>query len=69
MTITVLSVDLGDKIHPSKKVLIAYLKVDEAPIKLPSKYADFVDVFLPKLAVELSEYTEINNYVIELVDD
>ena len=55
--------------HPSKRAQIAYLKADEAPTKVPNKYADFVDVFFPKLAIELSEYTKINDHAIELVDD
>ncbi len=36
---------------------------------MPRKYADFADVFSPKLAIELSKYTRINNHVIKLVDD
>lgn len=52
-----------------KKTQIGYLKADKAPIKVPRKYADFADVFLSKLAIELPKYTEINNHAIELVDD
>ncbi len=55
--------------HPSRKVQIAYLKADEAPTKVPSKYADFSDVFLPKMAIELPKYTGINDHAIELVDN
>ncbi len=43
--------------------------MDKALTKVPSKYTDFVDVFSPKLAVKLPEYTKINNHAIELVDD
>ncbi len=64
-----MGVDLGNEVHPSGKAQIAHLKVDEAPTKLLSKYADFTDVFSPKLAIELSEYTGINDHAIELVDD
>ena len=53
----------------SKKAQIAYLKVDEALTKVSNKYANFADVFSPKLAVELLEYTRINDYTIKLVDD
>ncbi len=67
--IAALSVDLGDEVHPSRKAQIAHLQVDEAPTKVPSEYADFADVFLPKLAAELPEHTGINNNAIELVDD
>ncbi len=56
--------------HPSSgRAQIAHLKVDEASIKVPSKYADFVDIFSPKLAVELPEYTKINNHIIELINN
>ncbi len=55
--------------HPLKRAQIAHLKVDEASIKVPSKYADFVDIFSPNLAVELLKHTKINNHAIELVDD
>ena len=55
--------------HPSKSTQIAYQKMDKAPIKVSSKYANFADVFLPKLAVELPEYMRINNYTIELIDN
>ncbi len=55
--------------HPSKRVQIAHLKGDEAPSKVPSEYANFADVFSPKLAVKLSEYTGINNHAIKLVDN
>ena len=52
-----------------KKAQIAYLKADEDLTKVPSKYIDFVDIFLLKLAVELFEYTKINNHVIKFVND
>ncbi len=55
--------------HPSRRAQIAHLKADEAPTKVPSEYTDFVDVFLPKLAIELPEHTGINDHAIELVDD
>lgn len=64
-----LSVDLDDKVHPSRRAQIVYLKTDEAPIKVPSKYTDFANVFSSKLVVKLPEYTEIYNHAIELVDD
>ncbi len=55
--------------HPLKKAQIAHLKADKAPTKVLSKYADFADVFSPKLAAELPEHTGINDHAIELVDD
>ena len=67
--IAALSVNSGDKIHPSRRAQIANLKADEAPTKIPSKYIDFADVFSPKLAVKLPKYMRINNYAIKLVDN
>ncbi len=55
--------------HLSRRAQIAHLKADEAPTKVPNKYADFADVFSPKLATELPEHTGINDHAIELVDD
>ncbi len=55
--------------HPSKSAQITHLKADEASSKVPSKYADFTNIFSLKLAIELPEYIEINDYAIELVDD
>ncbi len=60
---------MGDKVHPSRRVQIAHLKADEAPTEVPSEYADFADVFSPKLAAELPEHNGINNHAIKLVDD
>ena len=67
--IVALNVDLGDEMHPSIKAQVAYLKVNEAPTKVASKYADFADVFSPKLATELPKHMGINDYAIELVDN
>ncbi len=55
--------------HPSKRAQIVHLKADEALSKLPSEYANFADVFSPKLAAELPEHTRINNHTIEFVVD
>ena len=55
--------------HPSKKAQIAHLKVDKAFTKVPSKYADFADIFFPKLTAELPKLKKINDYAIELMDD
>ncbi len=67
--VAALSVDSGDEVYPSRRAQIAHLKADEALTKVPSMYADFVDVFSPKLAAELPEHTGINDHAIELVDD
>ncbi len=60
-----LNIDSDDEINPSKKAQIAYLKADEAPSKLSNKYADFADVFSPKLAIELPEHMKINDHTIK----
>ena len=61
--VAILSIDLSDKVHPLRKVQIAYLKADEAPTEVPSKYADFADVFLPKLAAKLLELKICNHAI------
>ncbi len=45
------------------------MKADEALTKVPNKYADFGDIFSPKLAAKLPEHTGINNHAIKLIDD
>lgn len=67
--IVVLSINSSDKMYPLRKAQIAYLKADKAATKVPSKYIDFANVFLVKLATKLVEQIEINNHPIELVDD
>ncbi len=48
---------------------ITYLKADEAPSKVHSKYTNFADIFSLKLAVELLKHMRINNHNIKLVDN
>ncbi len=55
--------------HPLRRAQIAHLKADKACTKMPSKYADFADVFLPKLVAKLLEHTGINNHAIEFMND
>ena len=64
-----LSINLNNEIHLSKRAQIAYLKADKAPTKVLSKYIDFADIFLLKLAIEFSEYMRINNHIIKLLND
>ena len=52
-----------------KKASIAYLKIGKASTKVSSKYANFANIFSPKLAVELPKYKGINNHTIKLVDN
>ena len=63
--IAAFSIDLGDEVHSLRRAQIAHLKMDKAPFEVPSKYADFADIFFPKLAVELPEHTRINNHTIK----
>ncbi len=39
-----------------------------APIKILTKYSDYTNVFSLELAMELSENTGMNEYVIKLID-
>ena len=55
--------------YPLKKAQIAYLKVDEALIKVFNKYANFANVFSLKLVIKLLKYIRINNNTIKLVKD
>ena len=63
--IAALSVGLGDEVYPSRRSQIAHLKEDEAFTEVPSKYADFADVFSSRLATELPEHTGITDHAIE----
>ena len=45
------------------------MKVNEAFIKVPNKYADFANIFLSKLTAKLSKHMRINNDTIKLVDN
>ncbi len=69
LPIDALSIDSDDKAHSLRKAQIAYLKADEAPTEVSSEYADFTNIFSPKLTAELPKHTGINDYVIKLVDD
>ena len=48
---------------------IAILVTNEAPTWIFIEYSDFIDIFFPELASELSEHTGINDHAIELVND
>ena len=66
--IATLNVNSDDEVHPSKKAQIAYVKVDKASTQVMSEYADFADIFSPKLAAELLKHGR-KDHVIEFVDD
>lgn len=59
---------ISNKIHSSRKAQIASLKVNKASITLFLEYSNFIDLFSPKLAAELSEPIKMNNHVIDLID-
>lgn len=64
-----ISFDIKNIVYSLQKAEITHLKVDKAALKIPSKYTGFADIFSPKLAIESSKYTDINNHAIELMDD
>lgn len=43
--------------------------MNKALTKVLSKYTNFIDVFLPKITVELPKYTDINDHTIEFIND
>ena len=53
--------------HPSRRAQIVYLKIDKAYSKIRSKYVDFADIFLPKLAIKFPKHKRITNHTIELM--
>ena len=55
--------------HPSKKAQIEHLKVNKALTNVFNKYADFVDIFSAKLAVEFFKHMRIKDYAIKWMDN
>ena len=55
-------------VYPFRRPQISGLIAEEAPTKVPDKYANFADVFSPDLAAKLLDHTGINNHAIELVN-
>ena len=55
-------------IYTSWAAQISALIRNEAPIKVPSEYTDYADVFSFDLAIKLPENIGINKHVIELQD-
>lgn len=56
-------------LHPFYRPQIVGLITKKAFTKVSIKYTDFANVFFLDLASVLSDYTGINNQVIELVND
>ena len=57
---------VDSSVHSSRQAQISSLDVKE--VTIPSKYADYIDVFSPDSAAELPEHTGINDYSIDLMD-
>lgn len=51
-------------IYPTWEAQIALLVIKE--VAIPTKYSNYADIFLKKLAVEFPEYFDINEYLINL---
>ena len=54
-------------VHPFRASPLAAPQQDKASTEIPLEYADYADVFLFDLAMELPENTGINEYAIKLV--
>ena len=55
-------------VHPSWTTQIGLLNANKATTTVSSKYSDYTDVFLSKLAAELPKHTGINDHAIKLKD-
>lgn len=60
-----LALEATKDVYPSRAVQIAVLQWDKALTKIPAKYANYADVFLFDLAMELSENTGIKEHAIK----
>lgn len=59
----------GSEVNLFCRSQIAFLKTDETSTFVLFEYTNFVDVFSKDLVAKLLEYTKINNYPIDLVED
>ena len=67
--VAALNINLGNEVHLLKRAQIAHLKINKTFTQIFSKYTNFADVFLSKLAVKFLKHIKINDYAIKLVDD
>lgn len=58
--------EIQDIVHLFCRAHNALFIIDEAPIKVSKKYAEYVNIFSKEAAMELPEYIGINNYLIDL---
>lgn len=56
-------------IHSSPATQFVAWQQDKALTKMPSKYSDYADIFSFNLAIKLSKNTNINEYIINLIED
>lgn len=61
--------NLGLEIYSFHRAQIAFLKADKVFTSIFSKFFDCADVFSKDLVAKLWEYTRIDNYTINLVED
>ena len=54
-------------IYPAQKAQIALLVIEK--VQIPSKYSDFLDIFLKEKALILSEIIDLNQHAIKLQKD
>lgn len=66
MQVNILEISAAIAIYPSRAAQIAALQVDKALSKIPSKYSNYADIFLPNLTMELPKHIDINNHIIKL---
>ncbi len=57
------------EVHPLKRTQIIHFKADKTSTKVLSKYTDFTNIFLSKLAIKFFKHTGINNHTIKLVNN
>ena len=54
------------EVYPDRKVQVATLIADEAPVAILAEYSDFENMFSKESAAILPEHTEINTHAIDL---
>lgn len=54
------------KVHLGRKVQIAFLITDKAPVTVLKKYSAFIDVSFKKFITVLPKHTKINTNIIDL---
>ena len=62
------SISQDSDIYSSQRAYIVFLKANKAPISVPSKYANFADIFSKNLVAKLPEHIKINNHTINIIE-